>query len=252
MPHVFPDSQPLNVFVHIPKTAGTTLNAALKKSGPGFKHVERILNKPNEALTQKVKTWAWVSGHVPYEDLHPRLTAVTERELRFFTILRDPVRQLASHYNWWFVIYRRGPHSYFRYGKYFRDLSRQIRRADNSDPKQIAAILTEHAPLFMNMQSKFVLNGYENWDTDAIRARLAEFRSIALNSQLSDVISEMTMGPAPQARAKNVAKYAFDPVVFEHPVLQECLAEHHGIDLALWRQASTKKTRPKARLFLVL
>ncbi len=239
-----PTNRPLNLLVHIPKTAGTTANAVLRAHGPGTKHIERILGKPR--LARAAQHSDWLSGHVPYERMRDVVTPLTPRPLRWFTILRDPVLQIASHYNWWFEVYARGPHSFFRYGRYFRDLSRQIRAADNTNPAQVIAILDEHGPLFLNQQSKFVLSPRRGWNDAQIAARLAEFDTIALGSDLAPMLEAMTGAPLPPPPRRNVARQGFDRAVFGSPQIAEYLAESHGDDIALWRNANAAGDTVKA------
>ncbi len=230
-------SAPLNILVHIPKTAGTTANAVLRQHGTGVKHIERFLSKPAR-LNRALMRSDWISGHVPFETLRDRITPLTQRPLRWFTILRDPVAQLASHYNWWFEVYARGPHSFYRYGRYFRDLSRQIRSADNSDPQAVIAILREHEPLFLNMQAKFILSPRPNWTSAEITTRLTEFDSVALGSALSPMLTKMTGTVIPAPPRRNVARQGFDRAVFQTPHMAEFLQQAHGRDMALWRAAN--------------
>lgn len=232
---------PLRVLIHIPKTAGTTLNAALKTSGPGRKHIERDLPH-RDRFARIVKRSSWVSGHVPYRAMRTALSDATPRPLQVFTMVRDPVAQLASHYNWWFVVYHRGPQSFWRQGRYFRDLSRQIRTADATNPAAIAAILLEHHALFLNMQAKYLLDDSTHDTPDSIRARLSEFTHVARNDDLAPLFTAMHL-PPPSARAdRNISPYYFDPSVFRSPQMHDFLSQHHARDLALWDTLTASRT----------
>lgn len=86
------------IFVHIPKTAGSTLDQVLNReakgnvcwlSGGARKTVERLTHLPPEELL-RFKVYA---GHVPL-GLHTLIPA----PCRYITILRDPVERLVSHY----------------------------------------------------------------------------------------------------------------------------------------------------------
>lgn len=86
------------VFVHIPKTGGTTLDQVLNReakgnvcwlSGGALNAMERISQAPPEEILQ----YQVFAGHLPL-GLHVLIPA----PCRYITILRDPVERLVSHY----------------------------------------------------------------------------------------------------------------------------------------------------------
>lgn len=225
---------PLKVLVHIPKTAGTSMNAHLRAQGPGRKHFEQLLTRPG-----RLARWAaradWLSGHVPVRDLRHHLSAATSRPLRIFSVVRDPVAQVASHYNWWYVVYHRGPLSWWRQGAPFRALSRRIRAADPSDPDQVIAILRDNAPLFLNMQADYLLGQREVMSDDAIRAELATLDFVGPNDDLPALCRAMDVPVLRPAARRNVSPYFFDKQVFSQGPVRAFLDEAHAADLALFR-----------------
>jgi len=103
-----PSGQPLLVFVHIPKTAGTTLRTVLSMNEPGarsralgnvFKGGGGISKTPIVRLRDgkgpDLTNVRLVRGHVP---LGIREYLPQDRELRCFTFLREPVDRTLSHY----------------------------------------------------------------------------------------------------------------------------------------------------------
>lgn len=223
---------PLKALIHIPKTAGTTMNAALAASGPGAAHIERFAARPAR-LARAVARADWVSGHLPLRDMERLLGAATDRRLALYGLVRDPVAQIASHYNWWYVVYHRGPLSWWRQGAPFRALSRRIRAADPGDPAQVIAQLEGNAPLFLNMQADYLLGTRARLDHDEIRARLARLAHVGLNEDLDALAG--AMGVAPPARARNRVRYHFDKRIFFEGPVRNWLEEAHGADLALYR-----------------
>lgn len=88
-----------DIFLHIPKTGGMSAQTALKwVYGPGSVHHvpsgDHKLSqwKANEA-SKRVQAQDLVTGHAPY-GIHRHLVG----QCRYFTILRDPIKRVVSHY----------------------------------------------------------------------------------------------------------------------------------------------------------
>src|SRR5262245_55266190 len=90
-------------FLHIPKTAGTTLRAVLEAEygdgiqplGNMFKGSGGVDESVFEALIEKEirPNATLLTGHVPYAAVE-----YFYEETRNFTVLRDPVERTISHY----------------------------------------------------------------------------------------------------------------------------------------------------------
>ncbi len=229
---------PLTVLIHTPKTAGTTLNAWAKRhGGPGRAHIERW-RADLPALGRIVARADWVSGHVRSRDMRALLEQVTERPLRRFAMVRDPVAQIASHYNWWHVVWRRGPQSFWRQPPYFRALSRQIRRADANDPDQVIAILKEHAVLFLNQQADYLLGGRGRVQIGELRNWLRNFEYVGLNQDLDAMAGAMGLPPLPARGAKNVSRYYVPREMFSTGPVRDFLAHAHAMDFMLYDEVT--------------
>ena len=92
----FGPKRELLAFVHIPKTAGTSLVAALKKEFPA----ERVLNCTNveilkaQSAREIRRDYDFVHGHFGMMDIDGKAT-------RYATVLRDPTHRILSLYNYW-------------------------------------------------------------------------------------------------------------------------------------------------------
>jgi len=80
---------PILIFVHVPKTGGTSITNMIKGHLRG--RVEWETNDQG-IVTNRARTF--ILGHIPYgvHDCHP------DRDPIYFTVLRDPVERLWSHY----------------------------------------------------------------------------------------------------------------------------------------------------------
>ena len=101
------DSRELFAFVHIEKAAGTTLIHYLRRRyfpryadvRPLVQSQEKNLSADDLSLFLRICPWARIiGGHsiVPWSDLSTRFP-----NIRFFTILRDPVQRYVSQYRYW-------------------------------------------------------------------------------------------------------------------------------------------------------
>lgn len=226
---------PLKVFIHVPKTAGSTVNEYLERSGAqGASHVEAWIQ--DDAITsQKLTEMEWVSGHVTFPDMRARLSAHSFRHLRFFTLVREPVRQLMSHYNWLIEIYHRGGSFYDGHPQRIKEISESIRAADNDDPLSVIKQILAAPGLFLNSQSNLVLGGVpESFSDTEFRNRLSVYERIATEASLPVFLKEISGLDYEDARRSNVSPYHFDKRVFEEEILQTFITERHSADLALY------------------
>jgi hypothetical protein len=91
---VRPANGPKLFFIHIPKTAGSTINAiADELIGRAAEHVENLHWQDTVAFGE----FNFLSGHLSCQE---PIRLYQPLGFRFFTILRDPVDQLISHLRW--------------------------------------------------------------------------------------------------------------------------------------------------------
>lgn len=239
-------TDPLIAFVHVPKTAGSTVNRAVAAHfANGHAHCEAFVDTPAK-LAAAARDADWLSGHVDFTRFSNRLGAVTDRPIRWFATLRDPVAQVMSHYNWVIEIYHRGPRFYESHPAHIREVSARIRASDNSDPEQIVRNLREFSGLFLNMQARTVLGGGFNWNQGRIPRRLGQYDFVATERDVAQMLATMT-GAAPDlTRRENASTYHFDKAVFSRPRLRNFLLRENFLDWTLYQAVGNQAMRVAA------
>lgn len=228
------EHSPLIFFVHVPKTAGSTVNDYLHQRLPnGRSHCEAFIN--DDRLPGFASTADWFSGHVDLTTASTRLALATQREIRFFSAVRSPVQQVISHYNWLIEIAHRGQEFYDSHPADIRAVSETI-RSSGTDAASIAANLRRWSSLFLNMQSKLVLgHNFKGTNEAHIRERLSIYERISLSEDISPLVEAMSGAPATDNRVINSSRYHFNPDVFATDELVECLQTSNSLDVLLYR-----------------
>ena len=95
-------AEPLLVYIHIPKTAGTSLRKLISRRYPGrfakapntFSHAEVAEERLRAQVANDPRPLA-IGGHIVF-GLRDALPA----DARYLTVLRDPVERTLSHYGY--------------------------------------------------------------------------------------------------------------------------------------------------------
>ncbi|SFF32960.1 Sulfotransferase family protein [Paenibacillus algorifonticola] len=86
------DSNPLLLYIHIPKTGGTSFTQAIMEHCPNTVYYFQVAAKP-DLLLQTLNQADAICGHLPF-GLHRSVA----RPCQYVTMLRDPVDQIASFF----------------------------------------------------------------------------------------------------------------------------------------------------------
>lgn len=226
----------LNVFVHIPKTAGSTVNSYLQRSGKsGRSHAETWISKTDE-LRSEVQSADWVSGHINFQQFRSILAKATARRLDFYTVIRDPIKQIMSHYNWLIEISNRGASFYNGHPPRIKEISESIRATDNNNPYKVIEQLEKAPILFLNQQSRIIYGG--NWKSvseENIRNVLSVYKSVSWEGTLPKFIEEISGMPYEVSHRENESPYHFDKSVFQSDEMMSFLNRCHATDIALYK-----------------
>lgn len=150
-------------YVHIPKTAGSTLNYHLGEyygSHNSWVHFEGNKNwsKPYKAAI--VKNYNFLSAHMNYVDVSERLDL---SNYKIVTLLRNPLKQLISHLNWVARVSDDPSSRFFKnHPKVIQDLSvklRNIKWEDVDTLHHFVKNLSLHERnLFDNCQTRYLVS----------------------------------------------------------------------------------------------
>lgn len=231
---------PLICFVHVPKTAGTTVNRHLRQwSWRGVAHVERCFANP-EAQPALIGNCRWVSGHTPLNRFLAALDiCAPERARRFFALMRAPTDQIISHYNWQIEIYRRGEAFYRAHPQSAQEASRRVRETDHTSPAAVIKTLEGLPQLFANLQSRYILGGDVTAFGDQALTRLSGYEAVMRSADVDRLVEVMT-GRRPRVeRRENRSRDHFDRAVFSHPELRDFLKEFNSLDAALYARLAS-------------
>ena len=147
------------LFMHIPKTGGTSFNTFVRNhfpEGSTVIHMEDIDPDDQRALAQQK---IYLAGHLPLRLIKERFDL---SRFDLITMLRDPYRQLHSHVSWVKNIGADPGSDYFqKHHELFQDLALRLNRTDFSIVDDLPS-LTRDLPanlcsLFDNNQTRHFL-----------------------------------------------------------------------------------------------
>ena len=234
--------QPILAFVHIPKTAGSSINRYLANISPhGKGHVEATPNADMAA-------WDWVSGHLTIEALGDMIRAKTSRPIDFFATVRNPKEQLRSSINWHFVTLARGENYVRRLPPSAEKLVRDITNVDYSDVRSVLKIFEQYHDFFFRIQTVCLLGhqlaGHKQVSADEISRNLERFKFIGHEGNLPELIKAFRFcgTGVPSVPRENQSRYLVDLSILDQPELNSHIEEKH-LDLLTYRLVKERFVR---------
>lgn len=96
---LFPDRRGYDpvVFMHIPKTAGTTFNTFAKRVYPFSRAITHIEFYDASEYADIARDYLFISGHLNVGQIRAHFS---DRSYSYCTLVREPYAQLHSHLNW--------------------------------------------------------------------------------------------------------------------------------------------------------
>jgi hypothetical protein len=234
------------LFLHIPKTAGTSLSAYMQDQYSASDielHIENhILGKTKESF-QLLNHKFLLSAHLKYDTLRESLDIE-----RFFTItlLRDPWKQTLSHLSWMKHIGFPENHKQFqRYPDYIKEI---VERMHTLDWQAYFETMNDHEKNFFdNCQTRYFLPTYGDTELNdaALFNATQNLRYINLvgtieNFQRFIILLTFYLGwqPPQEIPRKNLSqqKYSIDPAV-EGDTFEAYLQKLTAYDQKLYQYA---------------
>lgn len=185
-------------FMHIAKTAGTSLNNFIVQkyfSDRTWTHIEGNKNWRDESYNSIPKRYDFISGHVTIQ----RFKRIVNLSNFFkITLIRDPIKHLASHLNWVISISDDIKSNFFlNHPLHIRVMSLKLRQLDfsNADLFEnfVNKMTIEERVLFDNCQSRYFLNNHsrENLvikDLEEVFSTVELFDIIGVSDKYDDFI----------------------------------------------------------------
>ncbi|MCI0599688.1 MAG: hypothetical protein L0Y60_09220 [Beijerinckiaceae bacterium] len=227
---------PLIVFVHVPKTGGTTVGKALwicSHRGQGCCH--RI---PTLKVLDAARRNDWLGGHLR-RDIFDTILLSLDRPIEYFANIREPISQLLSNLNFLFEIYNRGPIFFWACPHRQQLLSAETRATDFSKTSSIITHLLRYKGYFLNYQARMILgNDFATIPDSEAARRVAAYTFIAAHENLSALYPAFGFAQLPkqinELRENAAQKYYFDTALFQSQEIRDFLAQHHSHDFRLY------------------
>ena len=146
-------------FMHIPKTAGTTLNVALLDRFHGHRTATHIESTSWGRDHEAARSYDFVSGHVRIAQLSQRIDLSDYLRI---TLLREPFAQLASHLAWVRSVADDHESDFYKaHGLHIQSVARRLRTIDFSSPRElelfVESMTSAELELFDNCQTRYFL-----------------------------------------------------------------------------------------------
>ena len=157
---------PLLAYIHVPKTAGSTVNSVLDLCSPhGVSHCEAIFYM--EDFVDRASAYDWLSGHISRDEFGGKLHWL-KRPVEYFASIREPATQLLSHLNWSFEILDRGVELFLTHPIEVQQIFAEVQATDFSDLASVMRLLLRTPNgVFLNCQARHILGA----DFEAISDR---------------------------------------------------------------------------------
>ncbi len=180
------------IFMHIPKTAGTSFNTfalSLFPKGRGISHIELI---DKNRYPELQRTYRYISGHLPIGVLKDSFQL---EQAELYTIMREPYAHLHSHLKWLIRTASNQEDNYFRNtNPAIIELGNALATVNFSHAKSlesfVAGIDDLEAAFLDNLQLRYFLDQpprrTERTDLDKAKDNCSFFKNIGTTERYND------------------------------------------------------------------
>jgi hypothetical protein len=222
------------IFIHIPKTGGSSIAKALERNATGvwLKHGQL------EKIEAPSSRWAmeYLAGHFTMYELRSWVekNSLSLNNVKVFTLLRNPLEQLLSNLSYPFELRaRRHP---------INEPWMQDMLTVNPDSGAEVRDLLKRHPWLLNLQWQFLVTGSYLEEAvsriDHIGIYPDVLQTIRYCSSLLSGIRMDTNIHRNKTRLKSVM-----PSIFHDAQLKQLIMEQHSLDMELFQEASLRNLR---------
>lgn len=241
---------PLIVFVHVPKTAGTTVKRVLAECCLRGRTIKRRKHLKRPEFLEYAHTAEWISGHIGRDTFADALSW-SERKIEYYATVRDPLEQLVSHLNFSFERYNLANYLVTHRPEEIK-LDRDVMATDFSDPVAVKDLLLEYKRHYLNVQSRLILGkDYEQISESEAARRLASYTFVADLPDLPKLYRAFGFLHLPNDAERfreNASKPHLNPALFQAPELKKFFARQLAYDFRLYALAEKMKWSAEARI----
>jgi len=175
------------LYIHVGKTAGTSLNAFLLghyPQGKGVVHIENLPAWSDPTKKAELLNYDFISGHISLPAFRTKVDASGYLVLATF---RNPLEHIASHLVWLKNMCSPGNESFLAgHPEWVQEIARKLWNVDFSSNQQIASFLSQMSPmetaLLDNSQSRYMLSipGTQKVDNTTLASALSTLHTVDL------------------------------------------------------------------------
>ncbi|MCG6931092.1 MAG: hypothetical protein LJE64_11105 [Desulfofustis sp.] len=236
------------VFMHIPKTAGTSFNTLAQAMYPKRSTITHIELRPHSQYAEFSDRYRYVSGHVRAGILK---RCFASQRSEFYTIVREPYAQLHSHLKWLIHTAVSRDENYFRTSnQVIYSLGQRLSRVDFSSSISLSRFVETlsdiEAAFLDNVQTRYFLDDQPArvnvHDLDSAVENLKIFRLIGLTEDYEAFVTRFKqfnrLKASPESGRMNISRSS-DLFDYQQDDLRAILKPLVWADLELYEVVKT-------------
>jgi hypothetical protein len=239
---------PSLLFMHIPKTAGTSFNSFMRLQLPHEQIRIHIESLPLEKYCQLAANCSYIAGHLTLQKLK---SCFDLSAFDSFTLIRDPHTHLHSHLNWLRGVGEHVNSGFFsQHNQTVQQLAKKIKGSDFSNIYKIEHFVSHlkdyELDFFDNMQTRYFLDHRPEKVSpsmlDEAEDNFGFFKHIGRTEQYSQFIKKFSsIYRIPVTDPPGSYNKAIEPALYDSadPVMQDIFSPLIETDLLLYSRIKT-------------